>query len=477
MTQTPLRQLHQSEPATISSLIGGALRKSLIVALVVSVGLAVFKAGTTAASGGELAPLPLTYYAARAALLTLLLMFPVFLLWSTRSMKDRAFTWLGFAATFFGLAMLVVFFAQLCVEVSEWFYHVPKMIAVQNAELEELDRELQNLEKLKAAKLASLEKELEREVAAAPANEKEEMRRFFKEEVIPGQLKDYDITLGELQQKATGSVRPDSSPLAILSYFLTNGPSSIPQDAGIYPAFLGSLWLGLITIVFAVPIGVGAAVYLDEIKSTRPILAHFQHLVQLNINNLAGVPSVVFGILGAFVFVELIFKPMESEAIAARNVFGGGLTLALLTLPVVIVSAQEAIRAVPISIRQGAYALGATRWQVIYYNVLPMARPGILTGTILSLSRAIGEAAPLVMFGALLFVNQNPTPFSRFTIMPMQIFGWSDRPAIPVPYQEESVEIWKYNAALASVLLLVMLLSLNGLAIYLRNRAQRSTRY
>jgi phosphate transport system permease protein len=168
---------------------------------------------------------------------------------------------------------------------------------------------------------------------------------------------------------------------------------------------------------------------------------------------------------------------MESEAIAARNVFGGGLTLALLTLPVVIVSAQEAIRAVPISIRQGAYALGATRWQVIYYNVLPMARPGILTGTILSLSRAIGEAAPLVMFGALLFVNQNPTPFSRFTIMPMQIFGWSDRPAIPVPYQEESVEIWKYNAALASVLLLVMLLSLNGLAIYLRNRAQRSTRY
>jgi phosphate transport system permease protein len=151
------------------------------------------------------------------------------------------------------------------------------------------------------------------------------------------------------------------------------------------------------------------------------------------------------------------------------------LTLGLLTLPVVIVSAQEAIRAVPSSIRHGAYALGATQWQVIWHQVLPLARPGILTGTILAVSRAIGEAAPLVLFGALLFVNQDPSLFSRFTILPMQIFGWADRPDISVDGQ--SVEIWRYNAAMASVVLLVTLLALNAVAIFLRNRAQRRTRW
>jgi phosphate transport system permease protein len=187
---------------------------------------------------------------------------------------------------------------------------------------------------------------------------------------------------------------------------------------------------------------------------------------------------VVYGILGAFVFVELIFKPLENhypDTFAARNVMGGGLTLGLLTLPVVIVSAQEAIRAVPSSLRHGAYALGATHWQTIWGVVLPMARPGILTGTILSLSRAIGEAAPLVLFGALLFVNQDPSLFSRFTVLPMQIFGWADQPAITI--DGESIDIWRYNAALASVVLLVLLLTMNGLAIYLRNRAQKRMRY
>jgi ABC-type phosphate transport system permease subunit len=195
-------------------------------------------------------------------------------------------------------------------------------------------------------------------------------------------------------------------------------------------------------------------------------------------------------------------------AIAARNVLGGGLTLALLTLPVVIVSAQEAIRAVPPSIRHGAYALGATQWQVIWHHVLPLARPGILTGTILAVARAIGEAAPLILFGALLLVQQEPSLFSRFTIMPMQIFGWVDRPtpALPAPLEQQvastmgllagatpatplaacasaayvptqSIEIWRYNAAMASILLLIVLLGLNAVAIVLRNRAQRKMRW
>jgi phosphate transport system permease protein len=200
-------------------------------------------------------------------------------------------------------------------------------------------------------------------------------------------------------------------------------------------------------------------------------------MIQININNLAGVPSVVYGILGGLFFVELIFKPLELQFdwIAARNALGGGMTLALLTLPVVIVSAQESIRAVPSSIRHGAYALGATRWQTIWRLVLPLAWPGIMTGTILALSRAIGEAAPLVLFGALLFVDQAPGLFSRFTVLPMQIFGWADRPAASL--DGVTIEIWRANAAMGCIVLLVTLLGLNAVAIVMRNRAQRNAKW
>src|SRR5262249_50260343 len=155
--------------------------------------------------------------------------------------------------------------------------------------------------------------------------------------------------------------------------------------------------------------------------------------IQVNINNLAGVPSVVYGILGAFVFVEMIFKPLHRlhEGIGVRNLLGGGLTLGLLTLPVIIVAAQEAIRAVPNSIRQGAYALGATHWQVIWPQILPLVRPGIMTGTILAVSRAIGEAAPLVLFGATTFIAYTPTPVSEFTALPIQIYNWAQRTDTP----------------------------------------------
>ena len=211
------------------------------------------------------------------------------------------------------------------------------------------------------------------------------------------------------------------------SVLLASGPSSEPEEAGILPALLGSIYLGVITVLIAVPLGVGTALYLEEYSGNW-----LAKVIQINISNLAGVPSVVFGILGAFIFVELIFKPMESPVIAARNVLGGGMTLALLTLPVVIVAAQEAIRAVPVSIRHGAYAApGATKWQTTWRLVLPCSLPGILTGAILAMARAMGEAAPLVLFGALLFVNQEPTLFSRFTVLPMQVFGWADRPRHP----------------------------------------------
>jgi phosphate transport system permease protein len=231
------------------------------------------------------------------------------------------------------------------------------------------------------------------------------------------------------------------------------------------PALFGSIYLAIITLLIAVPLGVGAAIYLEEYRSD----SWLARIIQVNINNLAGVPSVMYGILGAYLFVDLIFKPLlgdDNPQLAARNLLGGGMTLALLTLPVIIVSSQEAIRAVPVSLRHAAYALGATRWQTIWTVVLPAALPGTLTGMILALCRALGEAAPLVLFGAILFVTQRPTLFSRFTVMPLQIFDWSNEPT----------RAWQYNAALASTVLVLALLALNGTAIYLRQRAQRHTK-
>lgn len=422
------------------------------------------------------------------------------LIGDSRPLQDRLFTWAGFGATFFGLLFLVLFFWQLGRETVEWFHYTPILVREQNDLTLQAREDLKRTENLLKDQKADLDRQYQEALALASTDqEKKEMKEAFEGPggVFETSMADAKKTLGEKKQIADMPLR-DTTPLALFTHFLTHGPSSQAQDAGIWTALLGSLLLAFLTIVLAVPIGVGAALYLEEYKHA----GWLGRLIQININNLAGVPSVVFGILGGFVFVELIFKPIEhaqQEALAAfqaangsglgwwdqfllflpsisaRNALGGGMTLALLTLPIIIVASQEAIRAVPISIRHGAYALGATHWQTIWQQVLPMARPGILTGTILALSRAIGEAAPLILFGALLFVDQDPGLFSRFTILPMQIFGWAERPAIPVG--GEYVEMWKYNAAVASVILLVMLLVLNAVAIWLRNRAQKRMRY
>jgi phosphate transport system permease protein len=372
-----------------------------------------------------------------------------------RAILDRSFRWVGFAATFFGLGMLTIFLIGLAVDVAAYFRETPARIVARN---EEIRLRVADSPRILADAMHQLDQQLETGLARARTDqEKKELKELFESFIKPRKKQDMEATFEEWKRDLE-NIRTDQSAWALFRQFMSSGPSNHPEDAGILPALLGSIYLGLITILFAVPLGVGAALYLEE-YGTRNWLAK---LIQINISNLAGVPSVVFGILGAFLFVELIFKPMESDVIAARNVLGGGMTLALLTLPVVIVAAQEAIRAVPQSIRHGAYALGATRWQVTWTLVLPCATPGILTGTILALARAMGEAAPLVMFGALLFVNQEPTLFSRFTILPMQIFGWADRPDLQ----------WQANAALASIVLLITLLSLNGLAIWQRARSK-----
>jgi phosphate transport system permease protein len=237
--------------------------------------------------------------------------------------------------------------------------------------------------------------------------------------------------------------------------FVTSPASDTPETAGIRTAILGSAWLVLITVLFAVPVGAGAAIYLVEFA--RP--SRFNDFIQTNINNLAGVPSIVYGMLGLAIFV----RAMEAVT-QGRSILSAGLTLGLLTLPVVIISSQEALKAVPDSLRHAGLGLGATRWQTVRAQVLPVAMPGILTGTILAVARAIGETAPLILVGAAGFITSDPTgPFSAFTALPIQIFQWTSLP------QEEFRNI----AAAASIALLILLLTMNAVAVILRNRFSR----
>ena len=282
----------------------------------------------------------------------------------------------------------------------------------------------------------------------------------------------WSLTESLWQRSAIEAEVQKESPQAKLVYrswiqpnFLTNPMASQAEYAGVRTAILGSLWLITITITIALPIGVGAAIYLQE-YATRNWL---NQLIQTNINNLAGVPSIVYGMLGLVIFVRAL-EPVTSGAIFGvtdsngRTILSAGLTMALLILPLIIINAQEAIKAVPDSLRQAAYGLGATKWQTIWNHVLPNALPGILTGSILAISRALGETAPLIVVGASTFITVDPSsPFTKFTALPIQIYNWTSRP------QSEFRNI----AAAAIVVLLAMLLSLNSIAIILRNRFSR----
>jgi len=234
--------------------------------------------------------------------------------------------------------------------------------------------------------------------------------------------------------------------------FLTNFPSRFPDQAGIRSALAGSLWLTGLTALISLPLGVGAAVYLEEYASH----SRWRTIAQLNISNLAGVPSIVYGILGLGLFVQTFAL--------GRSVISGALTLTLVVLPIIILATQEALRGVPNSIRHASYALGATRWQTVWHQVLPASLPGIMTGVILALSRAIGEAAPLVAVGAMAYVPFVPTgPSDQFTALPIQIFNWSARP------QAEFHQV----AGAAIIVLLVVLVTMNTLAVFVRYRYGR----
>ncbi|PLT31162.1 phosphate ABC transporter permease PstA [Peribacillus deserti] len=234
--------------------------------------------------------------------------------------------------------------------------------------------------------------------------------------------------------------------------FLQNLPSRNPEQAGVYTALIGSIWLMAVVAPVSLILGVGTAIFLEEYAKKNAITT----FIQINISNLAGVPSIVFGLLGLTVFVRAF--ALGSSVLAA------GLTMSLLVLPVIIVASQEAIRSVPKELRHASYGLGATKWQTILRVVLPAAIPGILTGGILALSRAIGETAPLVVLGLPLFLAFLPrSVFDIFTVLPMQIFNWTSRP------QEE----FQALAAAGIMVLLILLLLLNTIAVLIRNRYQR----
>lgn len=235
--------------------------------------------------------------------------------------------------------------------------------------------------------------------------------------------------------------------------FFTNGDSKLAEMAGIMSAAVGTLYLLVITFLFSFPAGVMAAIYLEEFAPDNRIM----QVVEVNINNLAAIPSILFGLLGLAIFINFMGLPRSSALV-------GGLTLALMTLPVIIISTRAAIRAIPDSIREGALALGATHWQVVWDHILPLSLPGILTGTIIGLARAIGETAPLLIIGMMAYIPDIPLGFtSAATVLPAQIYTWSS----------ESIRAFTERTSAGIIVLLVVLLSMNALAILLRNKYER----
>jgi phosphate transport system permease protein len=351
----------------------------------------------------------------------------------------------------------------------------PETLAVEGTPLEELPREaLEAI--LREHASTGLIRRLESEQPLADRSQEDLYGLVFERVVEPKVVKTWSlfdslVLRAEIEQEVA-----EKYPDALLQSFswINRGFIERPQDAdplraGVRTAILGSLWTVAITVLFAFPVGVGAAIYLEEYAGD----SRFHRLIQTNINNLAGVPSIIYGMLGLAIFVRAL-EPLTSGAVLGyvedpstangRTILSAGLTLGLLVLPLIIINGQEAIRAVSNALRQASFGLGATKWQTVWSHVLPNAIPGILTGTILAISRAIGETAPLVVVGASTYITFDPDgPFSKFTALPIQIYQWTARP------QAE----FRNLAAAAIVVLLVLLLTLNASAILLRNRYRR----
>lgn len=347
----------------------------------------------------------------------------------------------------------------------------PTSLAVNGVPLEEMSKEqLQTI--LEANISAGLMRRFENDQPFAERS-RESVHELVMERVVkPRIVATWSLSDSLLRRSAIEAEMAEKYPDALLQFrswvhpgFVSASQSSVPIQAGVRTALFGSLWVILITILFSFPVGVGAAIYLEEYAEDN----RFNRLIQTNINNLAGVPSIIYGMLGLAIFVRTLepftsgslFGATDPTTANGRTILSAGLTLGLLILPLIIINAQEAVRAVPASLRQAGYGLGATQWQVIWHHILPSAMPGILTGAILAVSRALGETAPLVVVGASTFIALDPSgPFSKFTVLPIQIYQWTSRP------QDE----FRNLAGAAILVLLALLLTLNASAVILRNR-------
>ena len=350
----------------------------------------------------------------------------------------------------------------------------PATLAVNGVPLEEQSKE-QLIGVLRSNLSSGAFNKLERDQPFAERS-RANVYQLILERIVKYDIKEswqlWDSLTRSREIKATVAQDYPNAQLRFISWFTTDfvsrPQSSEALTAGVRTAILGSLWTILFTLLLAFPLGLGAAIYLEEYATDNWL----NRLIRTNINNLAGVPSIVYGILGLAIFVRTlepltsgqIFGLVDPSTANGRTVLAAGLTLGLLVLPIIIINAQEAIRAVPQSLRNASYGLGATKWQTVWSHVLPNAIPGILTGTILAISRAIGETAPLVVVGASTAISFDPaSPFSKFTTLPIQIYQWTSRP------QDE----FRSLAAAAILVLLIILLSLNASAIVLRNRFSR----
>ena len=311
---------------------------------------------------------------------------------------------------------------------------------------------------------------LNREKPLLERSQKDLLELVNEKVVDPKVIASWHLFTSITQKNQISKIVEEKYPNAFLTFrswvnwdFIVRSMSSRPELAGVRIAIKGSILIVLTAILFALPLGVGAAIYLEEYAHPSKWI---NRIIQTNIDNLAGVPSIIYGILGLAVFVRAL-SPITSGAIlgfensTSRNILSAGLTMGLLILPMFIINAQEAIRSVPISLRYASYSLGATKWQTVQSHVLPSAMTGILTGSILAISRALGETAPLIVVGASTFITSDPSsPFSGFSALPILIYNWTTRP------QDQFRNI----AAAAIIVLLISLLTINAFAIILRNR-------
>lgn len=350
----------------------------------------------------------------------------------------------------------------------------PESLSVDGVPLEELPKEIL-VEQLRANVSAGLFRRFEHDQPFEERSAADVLPLIEEHIISPRVVRQWTLYESIFAQDMISREMFDQFATARLQFvswlnwdFIRSPQSSFPEIAGVRTAIYGSLGTILIAVVFSFPVGVAAAIYLQEYAGDNLL----NRIIQTNINNLAGVPSIIYGILGLAIFVRafglftsgVAFGAADPTTANGRTIISAGLTLGILVLPLIIINAQEAIKAVPNSLRDASFGLGATRWQTVWSHVLPNALPGILTGTILAISRAIGETAPLVVIGASTFIQVDPTgPFSKFTTLPIQIYQWTARPQ----------SVFRNIAAAASLVLLGLLLAMNAIAILLRNRYSR----